>query len=419
MRLVPPDPISSSPRQGSPAERDPVSYHIRRPVGPFCPLRFRSYNALPMSTSTLPGTPLRSIGLLLPLILALPGTVLAQELPRTALAEEETGDTWFPSERYFARPLASNREPVFALRLLGSTVFRGRSAPSERSPFDFPGQDGLDVDVQGEAALGGAFRIWQPIQWNGGGLILGLQAGVFGRFRLEVSSSDLVASDWIVSLPAEVAWGSWSARLKITHWSAHIGDEMIEGAGAEQVDFTSETLDALAAYQYGWLRVYGGGGRGLSVEPRERDSVRTGFLGRLPAERRNRRQVAAMGPRRCDVERWHRLASQRPGAVGESDFGPFGADDARRRGFEAGPVPPSLLRWPVAHGTVLSYERTILGVRGEPRRLLRARWPGNSLCGPRTAYLVRVPCSRPGSQNARAHTSLRSRRHHMTKGSRR
>ena len=213
-----------------------------------------------MSTSTLPGTPLRSIGLLLPLILALPGTVLAQELPRTALAEEETGDTWFPSERYFARPLASNREPVFALRLLDSTVFRGRSAPSERSPFDFPGQDGLDVDVQGEAALGGAFRIWQPIQWNGGGLILGLQAGVFGRFRLEVSSSDLVASDWIVSLPAEVAWGSWSARLKITHWSAHIGDEMIEGAGAERVDFTSETLDALPAYQYGWLRVYGGGG---------------------------------------------------------------------------------------------------------------------------------------------------------------
>jgi len=210
---------------------------------------------------------LRSIGLLLPLILALPGTVLAQELPTTELAQEETGDTWFPSARYFARPLASNREPVFALRLLESTLFRGRSTSSERSPFDFPGQDGLDVDVQGEAALGGAFRIWQPLRWSGGGLILGLQAGVFGRFRLEVSSSDLVASDWIVSLPAEVARGPWSAQ------------------------------------------------------PQDHPLV------------------AAMGPRRCDVERWHRLASQRPGGVGESDFGAFRADDARRRGFEVSLAP--------------------------------------------------------------------------------
>ena len=116
------------------------------------------------------------------------------------------------------------------------------------------------MDVQGEAALGGSFRIWQPLRWNGGGVIFGLQAGVFGRFRLEVSSSDLVASDWIMSLPAEAAWGSWSGRLTINHWSAHIGDEMIEGAGAERVDFTSETVEALGAYQYGWLRVYGGGG---------------------------------------------------------------------------------------------------------------------------------------------------------------
>ena len=153
------------------------------------------------------------------------------------------------------------------------------------------------MDVQGEAALGGSFRIWQPLRWNGGGVIFGLQAGVFGRFRLEVSSSDLVASDWIMSLPAEAAWGSWSGRLTINHWSAHIGDEMIEGAGAERVDFTSETVEALGAYQYGWLRVYGGGGCGLSFELGERDTIGSDFLGRLPAERGDRRSMAALGRR--------------------------------------------------------------------------------------------------------------------------
>ena len=196
------------------------------------------------------GTTLRSIGLLL-LFLTSPGN---------ALAQQGSYDTWFPQGRYFAQPLASSREPIFALRFLRSTVFSGRSLPSERPPFDFSGQDGLDLDIQGEAALGAALRIWQPLRWNSGGLMLGLQAGVFGRFRLEVPSNDLVASDWIVSLPAEAAWGPWSGRLKINHWSTHIGDEMIEGAGAERVDFTSETLEVLGAYQPGWLRIYAGGG---------------------------------------------------------------------------------------------------------------------------------------------------------------
>lgn len=201
-------------------------------------------------TNHAPRAALRSIGLLL-LFLTSSGDVLAQQ---------RSHDTWFPQGRYFVRPLASSREPIFALRLLGSTVFRERSSPSERPPFDFSGQDGLDVDIQGEAALGGAVRIWQPFRWNGGGLMLGVQAGVFGRFRLEVPSNDLVASDWIVSLPAEAARGPWSGRLKINHWSSHIGDEMIEGAGAERVDFTSETLEVLGAYQPGWLRIYAGGG---------------------------------------------------------------------------------------------------------------------------------------------------------------
>ena len=139
-------------------------------------------------------------------------------------------------------------------------MFRGRANPGERPPFDFPGEEGIDKELQGEAALGGAFRLWSPARWEDGGMTVGLQAGVFGRFRLEVSSSDLVSSDWVVALPVEAGWGLWSARVRLTHWSAHLGDEMIEKGGAERIDFTSEALDALVAYQLGRVRMYAGGG---------------------------------------------------------------------------------------------------------------------------------------------------------------
>ena len=182
-------------------------------------------------------------------LLLLPGVGLAQGVER---------DAWFPDAEYFSRPTASVREPTFAVGVLWSDVFRDRADPAERPPFALQGGSGLETDVQGEAALGGNVRIWQPAQWAGGGLTLGIQAGVFGRFRLEVSGNDLVASDWIVALPAEIARGPWSGRLSLQHWSTHIGDELLE-QGVARIDFTTETLEALVAYGFGDFRFYGGG----------------------------------------------------------------------------------------------------------------------------------------------------------------
>ena len=182
-------------------------------------------------------------------LLLLPGVGLAQSVER---------DAWFPDAEYFSRPTASVREPTFAVGVLWSDVFRDRADPAERPPFALQGGSGLETDVQGEAALGGNVRIWQPAQWAGGGLTLGIQAGVFGRFRLEVSGNDLVASDWIVALPAEIARGPWSGRLSLQHWSTHIGDELLEQRVA-RIDFTTETLEALVAYGLGDFRFYGGG----------------------------------------------------------------------------------------------------------------------------------------------------------------
>ncbi len=197
----------------------------------------------------LPPRALPSLALLLWALLLVPGVGVAQDRDR---------DTWFPDAAYFPRPTASVREPTLGVGAVWSTVFRGRSSPAERVPFDLQGGSGLDTDRQGEAALGGHVRIWQPKQWTDGGLTLGIQAGVFGRFRLEVSGNDLVASDWIVAVPAEVARGPWSGRLRLVHWSAHVGDELIE-QGVERVDFTTETVEALVAYGSGGYRLYGGG----------------------------------------------------------------------------------------------------------------------------------------------------------------
>jgi len=179
-------------------------------------------------------------------------------VPGNGLAQGGDRDAWFPETAYFSRPTASVREPTFALGALWSDVFRGRTDPAERAPFDLQGGYGLETDLQGEAALGGNMRIWQPMQWTDGGLTLGVQAGVFGRFRLEVSGNDLVSSDWIVALPVEAARGVWSGRLRLVHWSAHVGDELIE-AGVERVDFTTESFEVLVAYRAGDFRLYGGG----------------------------------------------------------------------------------------------------------------------------------------------------------------
>ena len=178
--------------------------------------------------------------------------------PGVGVAQGGNRDAWFPEVAHFSRPTASVREPTFAVGAVWSTVFRSQAAPAERAPFDLRSGNSVGTEAQAETALGGNIRIWQPKQWVDGGLTLGLQAGVFGRFRLEVSSADLVASDWIVALPVEIASGAWSGRLRLLHWSAHVGDELIE-AGVERIDFTTETLEALLAYAFGDFRLYGGG----------------------------------------------------------------------------------------------------------------------------------------------------------------
>jgi hypothetical protein len=166
------------------------------------------------------------------------------------------GVTVFPAQRPFASPLADPLEPRFAIGLLVTDLLGGRGP--ERDPFSVARADARDV--QAAASIGGTIPLLQLLDRPAGGIVVGAQAGVFARFRIEVPSRDDLGQDWIVGLPIEAWWKDVSGRLRIVHRSAHIGDEFSVSTGAERIEFGGETLDLLTGVRLGRLRAYGGGG---------------------------------------------------------------------------------------------------------------------------------------------------------------
>ena len=160
----------------------------------------------------------------------------------------------------FPQPVADPREPAFDAGLVMTDLFGGDQPPVERPPLIFADSAAAAREIQAVAAMGGTVPLWQVAAWPDGGLLLGIQAGVFGRFRIESPARDLVAADWIVGFPIEARKGRLSARLRPFHWSAHMGDELMQNAGAVRIPFSFESLDLLVGYRMsGPMRVYGGG----------------------------------------------------------------------------------------------------------------------------------------------------------------
>jgi hypothetical protein len=213
-----------------------------------------------------------------------------------AAAQERS---FFPAIHYFESPLADLREPRMGGALIGTDLFAAASA-RERPIFEFPRGDDPSLDVQGLVALGTNIPVWRLVATPHGGMLLGFQVGVHARFRLEQPSRDMVGSDWVVALPFEMAHRHWSARVRLLHRSAHLGDELAEKTGAQRIEYSHEALDALAAYRIGnAVRVYGGGtyvfrsvteAERLIAVPGFRDevSLQAGFeaVARAPAEGR-------------------------------------------------------------------------------------------------------------------------------------
>ncbi|MFW6080030.1 MAG: DUF1207 domain-containing protein, partial [Gemmatimonadota bacterium] len=216
-------------------------------------------------------------------------------VPAAASAQSTGGgpasrDAWFPDGGPFAPPLADPLEPRFGVGLIRTDLLVS-AAGADVPPYLPAVPEGGEVDVQGVANIGGTLRLWRTAGPDrdaagaagagevggdgadggdgglaggaggvGGGVAVGVQAGVFARFRMEEPSRHAVATDWVVALPVEAALGAVSGRVRLLHRSAHLGDELIEANGARRIEFGHEAVELLVAYRHrGLARLYGGG----------------------------------------------------------------------------------------------------------------------------------------------------------------
>lgn len=181
-------------------------------------------------------------------------------VPPGLQAQDPAPSGWLSGASYFPGPVADPREPRTGLAFFTTNLFAPDNPRRERPPFEVPQQPGTTRERQAAAMLGGKFTVWQGRLADEIGVLFGFQGGVNARFRLDTSANDMLGSDWTIALPVEARWGRWSARTRLLHWSAHLGDELLELTHARRIKFTYEAVDLLAAFRpWSFLRLYGGG----------------------------------------------------------------------------------------------------------------------------------------------------------------
>jgi hypothetical protein len=111
----------------------------------------------------------------------------------------------------------------------------------------------------GAVGFGEHFGIVRHETSNGAGWQLGIAGAVFAQFDLEAASSDLINADYVIGLPLTWRHGDWSGRLRLYHQSSHLGDEFLLSTQPQRVNLSFEAIEAIVAYDFGNLRLYGGG----------------------------------------------------------------------------------------------------------------------------------------------------------------
>jgi hypothetical protein len=97
---------------------------------------------------------------------------------------------------------------------------------------------------------------------------LGLHAGVFSIFDLDVRSNDLINSDFLVGPTFAVQSGRLTGLLRVFHQSSHLGDEFLLRNRAKRVNLSFEAVDGLVSFDpHPSLRLYAGGGYIWRDEP--------------------------------------------------------------------------------------------------------------------------------------------------------
>ncbi len=167
---------------------------------------------------------------------------------------------------------------------------------------------------RGHVGEGGRWGQWET----------GVQAGVFSIFDLDSQSFDLLNTDFFVAGFAGYRLKDISALARIFPQSSHLGDELLlRKTRPNRVNLSYEGLDGKLSYDLPWgLRVYGGGGYLIEVDPSDlgRGSAQTGVEFRSPWAlwQGSVRPVAALDAQFREENNWHRDLSLRAGIQFES-----------------------------------------------------------------------------------------------------
>ncbi len=148
--------------------------------------------------------------------------------------------TPLPTTQLFAPLRADPKEPRFFVSAL-----QVDSAPRDTT--------------LGAVGFGEHFGLVRRETGNGEGWQLGIAGAVFAQFDLEAASSDLINADYVIGLPLTWRHGDWSGRLRLYHQSSHLGDEFLLSTQPQRVNLSFEAIEAIVAYDFGNLRLYGGG----------------------------------------------------------------------------------------------------------------------------------------------------------------
>lgn len=174
---------------------------------------------------------------------AQPMTPGQHEQPRVGIGDgqgDEVHTTPLPATQIFAPLRADPKEPRFFVSAL---KVDSESRDTTIGAVGFGEHFGI---VRRETRAG--------LDWQ-----LGLAGAVFAQFDLEAPSSDLINADYVIGLPLTWRRGDCSGRVRVYHQSSHLGDEYLLSAKPQRVNLSFEALEALAAYDFGNLRLYGGG----------------------------------------------------------------------------------------------------------------------------------------------------------------
>jgi len=161
--------------------------------------------------------------------------------PLPIAAESDGGDTSYPVGDVFRPLLADPRQPRFFISL------REYDMPAER----------MTVATVGFGETFGLYRF--AGRAAGDGVQISVDGGLFALFNLDQPTRELVNADYSIGLPITWRQGNASARLRLYHLSAHLGDGYLQRVSAQPILLSYEALSLLLACEWQGVRAYLGG----------------------------------------------------------------------------------------------------------------------------------------------------------------